>query len=520
MNYIRDEIQWHDRIPGHINLFNITKRSSYGNRNVLKLDVLDDTLTILKALDNGVTVVGIDMNQGSFSDFKRLFRDLSKALKFKNEYLEIVKFIILSPRFPITGYLRDNVNQFILQLNDSVILTSDRLYSTQSTNTIIYTNSKKCIQNSKKGDIVQVANIRIKVLRAADSGVYLYCVVVFPGVLSSRSIVLFPSECDRFSISEEELEDINFANDFDISVIVTPSPGCKDYISSVKKNIAENKRMFSKINIEHLRNENQLKWTINNYDGFFLNLVLNKAGKRFSFKDDMIKIFLNNCYFSKKPVVLSEFRKESLINEHHENYFTCLPEKFILQKDDVINVKQVALNSFESISLSKIHQFALDQIHNFTNKSLTTSDTFALGIVSMAYNTNSDVIILYSYSGRMPMKISHFRPLCPIVTFIHCISARRYSTMFYNINTIPESYSEKECEHWNNIDEKTDVCGLSPKRLLKALTFCLKRKFIEQGSEILIALRSKVGKAYQNKFIHFKYKKSHLVESELKEILQ
>lgn len=460
------------------------------------------------------------MNQGCIPDFKRLFKDLKKAMEFQSYSLEIVKYIVLNPRFPKTGYLKDNIQQYILELDDKVVLTCDRFYSTQSTNKIIYINSKNCVKSLKKCDIVKVANIRMKVLEVAEF--HLECVVVFAGSLFSQSKVTFPSECDKFEISTEELEDIKFSNEFGINIIVTPSPGCDGYLSSIKTQTNSGaQRFFTKINKDNLKQESQFKWILDKYDGFFLDLQLNEAGKRFIIMNHLMETFLNYCYHFKKPVILSGFKKNSLISGTCEHYFSCLPEKFLLQKEDTISVGRIALDDFLRRSKSIMKKYAINQLNDFEDKSTTNSDTFAIGIVSMMYTTSADVIILYSYSGRMPIKISHFRPLCPIVTFIHCREERKYVSMFYNIYTISEKDSNDELEnvHISRVSEQEDVCGLTPKRLKKALQFSSRRNFIEEGSEIILVFRSKVGQAFQNKFIHFKYK-NRFVDSELNEILE
>lgn len=455
------------------------------------------------------------MNQGCISDFKRLFRDLDKAIQFQKDPLEIVKFVVLNHRFPITGYLKDNIQQYILELDDRVILTSNRFYSTRTTSQIIYVNSKKCIKSLKKCDIVKVGNIRMKVLQLAN--LYVDCIIVFAGILSSKSKVTFPLDCDKFDISAEEIEDIKFANDFDVNIIVTPSPGCNGYLSSLKASTTSKlQRFFTNINFENLSQEKQLKWSIYNYDGFFLNVEINEAEKRFITMDGVIIQFLKDCYYLKKPVILSGFKKKSLILKNYEHYFTCLPEKFLLQKEDTIGAGQRALEDFIKIDSSRIHCFALNQLNNFIDKSTTNSDTFAMGIVSMAYTTGSDVIILYSYSGRMPIKISHFRPFCPIVTYIHCKDKQKYAAMFYNIYTIPELDEETECERE---EDRNDICELTPHKLIKALTFCSKQNLIEAASEVIVVFRSKLNKGYQNKFINFRYN-HNFIESEIKDILQ
>lgn len=459
------------------------------------------------------------MNKGCVSDFKRLFRDLKKATEFQKVSLEIVNFIVLSPRFPRTGNLKDNIQEYLLELEDKVILTSDRFYSTQSTNKTIFINSKKCIKSLQKCDIVKVANIRMKVLQVAD--LYVDCVVVFAGTFSSQSNVTFPSECDKFEISSEELEDIEFANDFSINIIVTPSPGCDGYLSSIKaQSIARTRRFFTKVCKVHLEEENQMKWILENYDGFFLDLESNEAGGRLISMSDVVRTFLDYCYHLKKPLILSGFKKKSLLHESFKHYFQCLPDKFLVQKEDSISIGKTALDNFLVESSSIIQNFAIDQLNSFKDNSLTKSDTFVIGIVSMVYTTCSDAIILYSYSGRMPVKISHFRPLCPIVTYIYCQEERKYVSMFYNIYTIPKEDSQKEYKDGNfPRNEQDDVCGLTPQKVDKALQFCLQRNFIEEGSGVILVFRSKIGHGFQNKFIHFKYKQK-LLESEYNEILQ
>lgn len=462
-----------------------------------------------------MTVFGIDMNQGCVSDFKRLFRDLKKAIQFQNDSLEIVNFIVLSPRFPRTGYLKDNIEQYSLELDEKVILTSDRVYSTKSSNKTIYITSKKCIKKLQKCDIVKVANIRMKVLQVADF--YVDCVVVFAGSFSSQSNVTFPSECDKFEISYEELEDIEFANDFGINIIVTPSPGCDGYLSSVKaQSLVRSRRFFTKICKAHLKEECQARWIVENYDGFFLDLELNEAGRLISMSD-VVRKFVDYCYHLRKPLILSGFRKKSFLRESFEHYFQCLPDKFLMQKEDTISVGQTALDNFLEASSPRIQHFAIAQLNSFEDNSLTNSDSFAVGIVSMAYTTCANAIILYSYSGRMPIKISHFRPLCPIVTFVYCQEQRKYLSMFYNIYTID---SQKQYKDGNNHhSEQDDVCGLTPQKVDKALQFCNQKNFIEEGSGVILVFRSTVGHGFQNKFIHFKYK-TNFSESEFKEILQ
>lgn len=508
-------ITWNHHFPGFRSLVHFELNLNW-NRMIFEMDSSDDSLSILKALEGGVAVVGVDMNRNSLLEVKRLFRDMEKSYKLLRDSLETVKYIVISPRFPKTGFLKNNILQYDLQIDDEVLITSDRYYSTKCTNKIIYVNSKFCIGNLKKCDVIQVGNIRMRVLKSSDSTAE--CIVVFAGTLKSESKVVFPSECDQFKISLEEIEDFEFARNFDIDVIVTPYPGCDGYFSTLQNQVSKSTRIFSKIRLSNLQDKENQDWIVNCYDGFFIDLEFLKAGKRFIKMDEKVSNFLKRCYSLKKPVILSGFCKESFIDEIDADLFYFYPDKYMIQKEHKA-YKVSHLESFLTLSKFNAGKYAIHHFNHFEDTSTTSSDTFAISVASMSYTIRADVIILWSFSGRMAMKISHFRPFCPIIAYVRCNQQRKFISMCFNILTIPEIERAKiEEDSAEDLSKKEDN-GLTPFKLMKAFEFCRKKQFIMNGSEILIVFRSKIDRGYQNKFVNIPYKEN-CCESEFEDILK
>uniref|UniRef100_A0A1A9WHL7 Pyruvate kinase C-terminal domain-containing protein n=1 Tax=Glossina brevipalpis TaxID=37001 RepID=A0A1A9WHL7_9MUSC len=486
-----------------------------------------------KALDSllhaGVRCFTFDLFKGTgLENQKNILRLRENELSISRESgfpVMTTLFGMLSPRLQFTGILEPADAIISLEKGHALILTYRREYSIHSSATIVFVNARFLIDDCKVNDFILIGpTIQVKIEAIIKSE--LHCTVMEPGLLRSRLPVRFPGRCNRTSVSLEELEDITFAREVGVQVLISYTPGNRQYYGELNKTLSllncEDIRLGTRIVINEIKEEydEDLNWIADSYDVFLLELTMTQRPDECRDREiseistDILELssgvvnFIKKLYDMRKPIILNA----SLIAERRLFVHpSCLNEIFFYP-DRYLFRNGRTENSFYFLFLQNAYFKQLASIQfarPFYDKSLTGSDTMARSCVATAEENDAQAFIVYSITPDMSITISHFRPSAPIVFVTDIRSASDYISMYHNIILLYYSSQDTDINHAES----------SYRGLVYGLAYLKSRRIISKDKKVVLVYTYEEGAKFPDRYTTFKFPATDFAEN-LKKVLK
>ncbi|XP_034655790.1 pyruvate kinase [Drosophila subobscura] len=511
----QEENRWHSYFSGFQVLTTRHGADPNENRKCVQLSaMLGCDQEIKTLLRNGVRCFLLDLFAGTQRDNQSLIVQLREAeISVSKEYgfpVASTIFVKLSPRFQYTGYLnpqhyKGDLKRVELKKGCNLTLTVDREFSDSSSSSIIYVNARFLLGDVKTFDFILIGN-EIQLTVHSVNPDHLNCCVVRGGMLSSYMPVLFPKRCSKFRISYEELEDLTFAREVGVNVVVSNIVGTAKYLDNLENAMGimqcENLRMFARVVLNDIKGcDGELNWATRRYDGFLVELAEPEVVPDVMHLCPDAECFLQLVHAAKKPIIFDPemiHKKKLRIDPTHYYYTFYYPDKYLVKSH---KTKQSFYFSFlQNALFEKIPTEALAKVP-YCDNSHTGADGLARAVVTAAMEVHAAAIVVIGVTARMVQKISHFRPEAPIIFVSHMRSAEDYVSLYYNVTML--SFRTKQFHtHRQNIFRKG----------VYALAYLAKRKVVRQHDYVILVYSHKEGTTFPEKYILYKFDKSHFAE--------
>ncbi|XP_017138038.1 uncharacterized protein LOC108152904 isoform X1 [Drosophila miranda] len=511
----QEEDRWHSYFSGFQVLSSRHGPDSNENRKCIQLSkTLGCDQELKTLLRNGVRCFALDLFVGTQSSNQSLVVQLREAeISVSKEYgFPVVSTILvkLSPRFQYSGYL--NPQQYKgdnscveLKKGNKLTLTVDRLFSDCSTPLMLYVNARFLLGDIVEYDFILIGN-EIQLVVHSVHPDHLNCCVARGGMLGSYMPVLFPKRCSKFRVSYEELEDLTFAHEVGVNVVVSNIVGTAKYLDNLEKCMAimqcENLRIYARLVLNEVKGcDGELNWATKRYDGFLVELAEPEIVPDVMQLCPNAECFLQLVYAAKKPIIFDPeliYEKKIRIDPAHYYYTFYYPDKYLVKGH---KTEQSFYFSFlQNAIFEKIPPEALSKVP-YCDRSHTGADGLARAVVSAAMEVHAVAIVVIGVTTRMVQKIAHFRPEAPIIFVSHMRSAEDYVSLYYNV-TMLSFRTKKFHTHRQNIFRKG----------VYALAYLAKRKIARQHDHVILVYSNEEGTTFPEKYILYKFDKSHFSE--------
>ncbi|KAH8371363.1 hypothetical protein KR093_007081 [Drosophila rubida] len=505
-----EEERWGNHFTGFQILDGPSGMTDNENRKCIELTTVRCQQDFHTYLISGIRCFMLDLFIGPLRENQDLIVQLREAeIAVSKEYgFPVVSTIFakLSPRHQYTGYLTPRLNNgFLLEKGNKVVLSTDRNYSRVCTAYLIYVNARFLLYDLQQFDIILLGeDIQLMVQSVRQD--HVFCTVYRGGMLLSFMPVLFPARCNRFRISYEEIEDLTFAREVGINVVVSYISGSQAYFDNLEKVMAslqcDGLRLFARVVLNEMTGcEGELDWVAKRYDGFLVELATPKVTPDILRMCPNAECFMQQAFTAKKPILLDAWT----INEQHlrvdpAHYFHIFyyPDKFVFKSHNTgqsfyFNFLQTAI--FDEISVAALCKMP------YCDVSHTGADGLARAIVAASMEVQANVIIVCGVTTRMVQKISHYRPLAQILFVSHMRSAEDYVSILHHVTML--SFRTKSFkDHRQNVFRKS-VFGLA---------YLASRKIIKHGEPVILVYNFEEGTTFPEKYLIYKFHKLHFVE--------
>ncbi|KAM8707691.1 hypothetical protein ACLKA7_014771 [Drosophila subpalustris] len=480
------------------------------NRKCIELSAVKCNQDLTLYLLSGIRCFMLNLFVGPLRENQDLIVQLREAeICVAKEYgFPVVStvFAKLSPRYQYTGYLAAGQDKSIeLKKGYKVILTVDRNYSRNCTSRVIYVNARFLLCDVHRFDIILIGEDIQLMVRAVRQD-HLYCCVCRPGELVSFMPVLFPSRCSRFRVSYEEVEDLTFAREVGLNVVVSYLAGSVPYVDDLEKVMSslqcESLRLFARVVLNEMKGcDGELDWIAQRYDGFLVELAEPATSPDILRLCPNAECFMQQAYAAKKPIIFDAWtinEQHLRVDPAHYYYAFYYPDKYVIKS-------QLCRHSFyfsflQSAIFDQIATTALSRMP-LCDSSHTGADGLARAIVTASIEVNAKVIVVCGVTPRMVQKISHFRPHASILFVSQMRSAEDYVSIYHNV-TMLSFRSKSFSSHRRNVFRKS----------VFALAYLASRKIAKQGEHIILVYNCESGTTYPEKYMIYKFDKLHFVE--------
>ncbi|EDV52694.1 uncharacterized protein Dere_GG16215 [Drosophila erecta] len=437
---------------------------------------------------------------------------VSKELGFPVASSVMVK---ISPRYQFTGgfstqFLQEGKKCVELVQGQKIILTVDRQYSDRCNADVIYVNARFLIVDVQHLDFILIGE-DIQLMVRSVHAEHLKCCVARGGMLYAHMPVLFPARCRRFRVSYEELEDLTFAREVGLNVVVSHIVGTPKYLDVLEQAMAamhcDGMRLYARVVLNEIQGcKGELNWAIKRYDGFLVELAKPAVVPDIMHLCPDAECFMQLTYAAKKPIIFDPrvLEEQQLrVDPAHYYYTFYYPDKYVTTCPQPKSTNYFRL--LQSAIFEQICPAALASTP-YCDRSHTGADSLARAVVAASIEVHAVAIVVIGVTTRMVQKISHFRPPAPILFVSHMRSAEDYVSIYHNVTMLP---FRTKCiiSHRRNIFLQA----------IYALAYLVKRKIAKQNDQVILVYNYEDGTTFPEKYIVYKLDRTnfapHMAES-------
>lgn len=480
------------------------------NRKCIELSAGNCNQDLHLYLLSGIRCFILDLFAGPLRENQDLIVQLREAeICVAKEYgFPVVSTIFakLSPRYQYTGLLSAGVDKSIeMKKGYKVVLSVDRNYSRICTSHVIYVNARFLLGDVQRFDIILLGEDIQLMVRSVRQN-HLNCCVCRPGKLVSFMPVLFPPRCCRFRVSYEEVEDLTFAREVGINVVVSYLAGSVPYVNDLEKVMSslqcESLRLYARVVLNEMKGcDGELNWIAQRYDGFLVELAEPANSPDILRLCPNAECFMQQAYAAKKPIILDAWtinEQHLRIDPAHYYYAFYYPDKYLIKSHksrDSFYFSFLQSAIFDQISITALSKMP------HCDSSHTGADGLARAVVTASIEVQAKVIVVCGVTTRMVQKISHFRPQASILFVSQMRSAEDYVSLYHNV-TMLSFRSKSFSNHRRNIFRKS----------VFALAYLASRKIAKHGEPIILVYNYESGTAFPEKYMIYKFDKLNFVQ--------
>jgi len=384
-----------------------------------------DAATLRELVLAGVDVFRLNFSHGSHEGHKQVIEHIRAINKELNTHVSILQDL-QGPKIRVEEVENNNVE---LEVGEVLKITSERVLGT---NKKVSTSYKSLPQDVKIGDSILIddGNLELKVVNKGNGDVD--AEVIHGGILRSRKGINLPTtNVSAPSLTEKDLEDLQFGLQMDVDWIALSFVRSAKDILALKNIITENKKEAKVIaKIEKPEAVTNIDEIIKETDG--LMVARGDLGVEIPMEKVPIvqKDIVKKCNLMAKPVIVATQMLESMIqNPRPTRAESSDVANAIMDGADAVMLSgETAAGKYPVIavkSMSRIIDSVEKNVLGIYNKNLQTDpesvtfyhDNVLMGAVVIARDTCAKVITGLTFSGYTAYALAKHRPYADIFIF-------------------------------------------------------------------------------------------------------
>ena len=375
----------------------------------------DSPETLVELIKAGVDVFRLNFSHGTRNYHKELIKKIREASKKAGKPVAILQDLS-GPKIRIIHLKGKKVT---LHQGDTVKICKAGVKDPEA----IQISYPKVLDKIEEGSYIYMADGTIRLLVERVTADYVYCKVIMGGVLSLKKGVNFPNvELDIPAITEKDVEDIKFGVKEGVDIIAVSFVKDPVDILMAKKYVASfggDQPVLAKIEKhEAVKNAEAI---IEAADGIMV--ARGDLGVEIEIEKVPIiqKMLISKAIDEGKPVITATQMLTSMINSPFPS------------RADVSDIANAVLDGTDAVMLSDettIGKYPVEavkmmdrvireaeSIYNYYRKPprLTTESALAYSAAILARDIDARGIAVFTCTGRSALRVSRYRPKCPIV---------------------------------------------------------------------------------------------------------
>lgn len=426
---------------------------------------------------------------------------------FRGVNMNVSLMFEITSRYPCIGGLKNDVKSVYLDKKSIVFITCDRRYCRKGCGTVLYVNMLDYIDYLKPYMAIdiehKVNHVQLNIQKI--SGITVKCIVRKAGIVMRGARVCLPSikycTCPE-ALSKEMIQDIKFAKSCkeSVEILVMPKPldfsntkAVKDYI---KPMFNPSIMVLAKVRPSDVREMFNLE-CLDEYDGIIYKNISTQYYYTIQACMDKIEYHIfEYCYQKRKAIImypqLNPDKDDFLpLQKSEQDAFFLYPDCFLIGQD----------HCYEYVYwFRKILQANYDkckyQAANRLNNTLTTEIITHLDVLmrKISYATqicDISAIVMTSKTGRSIIKLTHFRPICPIIVLTHDTYVAKKLLLYNNVHSILVVRNDN-CELLTQEQWSVDTY----RTMIYGIYYGLQNQLLAMGDNVLLCYRSNMNLTY------------------------
>lgn len=421
----------------------------------------------------GMNVARLNFSHGAYENHLEklnLIRNISDELKMPVAILQDLS----GPKIRIGVVPGDG---FFLQNGSKIILTPGDFPCTPEVLTVSH---PRLCEDVMPGDIVLLADgiLSLKILSVDGNNVS--CEVIHGGILTSHKGVNFPNRSLHVpAVTDKDLQDLKFGIQQDVDYIALSFVRRAEEIIAVRNRIQEAGKSIPIIaKIEKHEAIDNMNEILDAADGIMV--ARGDLGVELPFNQVPMlqKMLINEANKRGKPVITATQMLRSMVDSSRPTRAEAadVVNAVLDGTDAVMLSEESAMGSFPVESIQTMAALIIAAENNYPYDSYLSKlpksdegDATAHATCILAEDIKATAIIPTTQSGKTAMRISRFRPRCPIISLSPSIDVVRRLCLFWGC--MPHTMDP--------IENTDDMIEKSAKRALET-------ELVQKGSTVII----------------------------------
>ena len=439
----------------------------------------------------GMNVARLNFSHGTHDDHLdkiKLIRNISSKMNIPIAILQD----LAGPKIRIGIVPGDG---FLLQKDSKITLTPGDFPCSPEVLTVSH---PRLCEDVKPGDIVLLADGIISLKVVAVDGHSVLCEVIHGGIITSHKGVNFPNRSLHVpAVTDKDLKDLQFGLQHDVDYIALSFVRCAEEISRVKDLIKESGKNIPVIaKIEKHEAIDNMNTILDAADGIMV--ARGDLGVEIPFNQVPIlqKMLINEANKRGKPVITATQMLRSMVDSTRPTRAeaTDVVNAVLDGTDAVMLSEESAMGSFPVQSVQTMAELVISAEDNYPyDRHLSNlpkndnADASSHATCVLARDIKAAAIIPTTRSGKTAMRISRFRPKCPIISLSPSSGVARKLCLFWGC--MPNVM--EPVENTDNMFEKAAECALRTGLVQKGSTVIITagQPSFTEGSTNLIKIK-------------------------------
>jgi pyruvate kinase len=449
---------------------------------------------IKQLISSGVNAVRLNMSHGNYNFYSTIFENIHTVRTELNCPLAILADL-QGPKIRIGELSKPEIEIFS---GNKIEITTENVIGDDK---IISTSYKSLPDDAEIGDLILINDglIRLKIISKKKRSVV--CEIENGGILSPRKGMNLPGmKLSTASLTEKDIEDINFLNDKPVDYIALSFVRKAEDILNLQELLKEKGKSTPVIaKIEKKEAIDAFDSILNVADGIMV--ARGDLGVEISLAKVPViqKEIIKRCNETGKLVITATQMLESMINSPIPTRAEAADvANAVWDGTDVVMLSgETSVGKYPVETVKMMHEIIINaEQHYLQNENIKFQipealeenlfDSVLKGMTSVAEQIKANAIVVFTYKGRAARGLAKFRPAAKIIALSDSFETMNNLCLRWGVNSL----------FINKIDKQKAAIEDAKNLILNA-------GLVNKGNLVIFLSRAPVSESGRSDFLHF-----------------